>query len=123
MKVLYTTRDGRMTFELEGDKQTDLFRQIAMVQEVFEGTVCTDGKISSDVVNFVVRHVDDNDFYELQCVDKDKPALRYAKKKFGVHKGKDGTMFPKGSWVKYNQEQKAELDLVTGKAVESKKDE
>lgn len=120
MKVLYTTRDGRMTFELEGDKQTDLFRQIAMVQEVFEGTVCSNGKESSDVVNFVVRHVDDNDFYELQCVDKDKPALRYAKKKFGVHKGKDGTMFPKGGWIKFDRAQNAELDLVTGKPVEKK---
>lgn len=121
MKVLYTTRDGRMTFELEGEKQTDLFRQIAMVQEVFEDTVCSNGKDSSDAVNFVVRSKDGNDFYELQCVDKTKSALRYAKKKFGVHKGKDGTLFPKGSWVKYNKEKNAELDLVTGEPV--KKDD
>jgi regulatory protein YycI of two-component signal transduction system YycFG len=120
MKVLYTTRDGRMTFELEGVSQTDLFRQIAMVQEVFEDTICSNKDSSSDVVNFVVRHVKDNDFYELQCVDKNKPALRYAKKKFGVHKGKDGTMFPKGGWVKYNKEKNAELDLQTGEVVKEK---
>jgi hypothetical protein len=122
MKCLYTTRDGRMTFEVEGEKQTDLFRQIAQIQEIFEDTVCANKDDSSNVVNFVVRHVDDNDFYELQCVDKNKPALRYAKKKFGVHKGKDGTMFPKGGWIKYNQEQKVEVDLITGKPVEKKED-
>ena len=121
MKVQYTTRDGRMTFELEGETQTDLFRQLARVQEVFEDTVCSNGKDSSDVVNFVVRTVNDNDFYELQCVDKNKSSLRYAKKKFGVHKGKDGTMFPKSGWVKFNKEKNAEVDLVTGEVV--KKDE
>lgn len=122
MKVQYTTRDGRMTFELEGATQTDLFRQLARIQEVFEDTVCSNGKTSSNAVNFVVRTVDDNDFYELQCVDKNNPELRYSKKKFGVHKGKDGTMFPKGGWVKFNKDQNCELDLVTGKPVEKKDD-
>jgi hypothetical protein len=40
MKVLYTTRNNRMTVELEADTQADLFKQLARFQEVFEDTTC-----------------------------------------------------------------------------------
>ena len=120
MELSYTTRNGQMTVKLEGRSQTEIFEQLSEFQEVFENTTCTNGKDSSDVVNFQTREVDGNRFYEIVCVDETKPALRFAKKKFGVHKnGK--TVFPKGSWVKWDKDTKSEVDLRTGKSVEDKK--
>jgi hypothetical protein len=105
MKVRYTSSDGRLSVEVEGDKQKDVFGQLARFQEVFEHTTC--GKCKKGDVRFVVRIVDDNDFYELHC------ASCRARLAFGQHKGKDGTLFPKrkdsegkwlpdGGWLKYN---------------------
>ncbi len=116
MELSYTTRNGRLTVKLEGRSQTELFEQLSEFQEVFENVSCSNGKETSDVVNFVVREVDDNKYYELVCLDETKPALRYAKRKFGVHKnGK--TVFPKGGWVKWNKDKNAECDLRTGEVV------
>lgn len=109
MKVRYTTKNGRMTVELEADTQIALFKQLAQFQEVFENTTCSNGRDSSDDVKFVVREDDDgNHYYELQCVDDSKPTLRYAKKRYGQHKGKEQTLFPKSEWVKWNPETKQE---------------
>ena len=58
MKVNYKTINGRLSVELEGDSQRDIFQEIARFQEVFEETVC--GKCGSDNIRFVVRNVDDN---------------------------------------------------------------
>ena len=102
MKVQYTTRNGRLTVEIEAATQTELFKQLAQFQDVFENTTCSNGKEESDVVNFVVREIEDNFFYELRCVDESKPTLNYAKKQFGQHKGKEQTLFPKTDWVKWN---------------------
>ena len=103
MKVNYQTRNGRLSVELEGDSQRDIFQEIARFQEVFEETVC--GKCGSDNIRFVVRNVDDNLYYELRCADCG------AKLSFGSHK-KGGGLFPKRKdgdnwwpdrgWVKWN---------------------
>ena len=103
MKVRYTS--NRLSVEVEGEKQKDVFAELASFQEVFEHDVC--GKCKSEDVRFVVRNVGDNDFYEVHC-----QACR-ARLAFGQHKGKDGTLFPRrkdaegkwladGGWLKYN---------------------
>ena len=51
MKVTYNT--GKMSVELEGETQRDLFGQLAAFQEVFDETTC--GKCGSTNVEFAVR--------------------------------------------------------------------
>src|SRR5687768_5915989 len=101
MQIVYKTRNGRMEFTIEAKDHLDAFEQLSAIQEVFEDLTCTNGKVSSDVVKFVVREVEDNKYYEVHCVDTTEPnkALRYARKRFGVHK-KGKTLFPKKpGWV------------------------
>lgn len=103
MKVNYTSRNGRISVELEGDGQREIFEQISRFQEVFEEASCA--KCGSDNVKFVVRNVDDNMYYELRCQDCG------ARLSFGSHK-KGGGLFPKRKdgdtwlpdrgWVKWN---------------------
>jgi DNA-directed RNA polymerase subunit RPC12/RpoP len=103
MKIQYTTANGRLSVELEGDGQKDIFQEISRFQEVFENTVC--GKCGSENLKYVVRNVDDNFYYELRCQDCG------AKLAFGCHK-KGGGLFPKrkegeewlpnSGWVKWN---------------------
>ena len=125
MKLSYTTRNGRMTVELEADTQTQLFKELALFQRTFEDTTCTDGKETSDVVNFVVQEDEEGNFYHfLQCMDEKKPNLRFAKKRFGQNKGKEGTLFPKSDWAKWDKDKNAEVSLRTGQVlVKDKKDE
>jgi len=113
MKVQYTSSDGRLTVEVEGEKQKDVFSELAKFQEVFEHSVC--GKCGSTDTRFVVRNVQDNDFYEIHC-QSSKCRARLA---FGQHKGKDGTLFPRrkseeGSWLPNNGWVK--FDINTGKS-------
>jgi ribosomal protein L40E len=104
MKLTYTTKNGRLKVELEGDSQKDLFEAISKFQEVFDETSC--GKCGSENLRFVVRNVEDNLYYELRCLDCG------ARLSFGVHK-KGGGLFPKrkdndgkwlpdGGWLKWN---------------------
>jgi ribosomal protein L40E len=104
MKLTYTTKNGRLKVELEGDSQKDLFEAISKFQEVFDETSC--GKCQSENLRFVVRNVEDNLYYELRCLDCG------ARLSFGVHK-KGGGLFPKrkdndgkwlpdGGWLKWN---------------------
>lgn len=95
MKVVYQTRNGRINVELTGDDQKSIFAEIAKFQEVFEETICS--KCGSDNIKFVVRTVDENDYYELRCADCG------ARLSFGVMK-KGGALFPKrkdaeGNWL------------------------
>lgn len=118
MKLIYTTRDGKMQVELEADTQVDLWRELAKFQEVFEDNVCTKNGVTSDEVIFRVREDDDgNEYFEKVCVSKD-PKVRGARKRYGVHK-KGGTLFPRtkdsdgkwlpdNGWVKWNPETKRE---------------
>ena len=103
MKLKYTTSNGKISVEFDGDSQKDLFGQIASFQEVFEEVKC--GKCGSENLRFIVRTVDENDYYELRCL------YCGAKLAFGVNK-KGGGLFPKrkdgdawlpnGGWVKWN---------------------
>lgn len=105
MKLKYTTSNGKISVEFDGESQKDLFGQIASFQEVFEEIKC--GKCGSENLKFVVRTVEENDYYELRCLDCG------ARLHFGVHK-KGGGLFPKRKdkddwlpnrgWVKWNKE-------------------
>jgi len=104
MKLSYTTKNGRIRFELEGDSQRDLFAEIGKIQEVFEETVC--GKCRGENIKFVVRNVDDNLYYELRCTDCGARLSFGAHKKggglFPRRKDADGNWLPDGGWVKWN---------------------
>lgn len=113
MKVQYTTRDGRMTVEIEGKTQVDIFEQLAAFTEVFEDRTCTRNGKSSDNVRYVVRENEAEDkFYELHCLDKDANLIG-ARLAFGQHKkggtlypkrkDKDGNWLPNNGWTKFNK--------------------
>jgi len=117
MKAQYTTRNGRYTFEVEADTHVDLFKQLAEIQEVYEGLTCTYNGKSSDDVILRVRSVEDNDFLEAVCISSDKD-LRNARLSFGQNK-KGGGIFPKrkndddsynknNGWKKWNPDSKKE---------------
>lgn len=117
MKVSYTTRDGRLTFEIEGATQTDIWEQLASIQEVFEDTTCTKYGQQDDNTRFVVRENDDNKYYELRY-NGNNTKLFGVRKAFGQHK-KGGGLFPRrkdesgsylpdNGWVKWNPDTKKE---------------
>lgn len=85
MKLKYKIAD-KLEFELEGSGQKEIFKELAVIQEIFGETHC--GMCKSENLRFVVRNVDDNDYYELRCVDCGAILA------FGQHK-KNGTLFPK----------------------------
>lgn len=100
MKITYKSKNGRLSVELEG-KQKDVFQDVSSFQEIFEHDQC--GSCGTDNIRFVVRNVDDNDFYEIQCQDRSCRA-RLA---LGQHKGEKGTLFPRlkspeGDWLENN---------------------
>ena len=104
MNLSYTTRNGRVTVENEGDSQRDLFSGISKAQEVFEEDTC--GKCGHDHVKFVVRTVDDNQYHELRCSNCGAKLSFGANKKggglFPKRKGPDGDWLPDSGWVKWN---------------------
>ena len=106
MKISYTTKNGRIKAEFDGESPKELFTEINKFQEVFEEDTC--GKCGGQDVKYIVRTVDDNQYYELRC-GSIKCAARLS---FGVNK-KGGGLFPKrkdgdgkwlpdNGWVKWN---------------------
>ena len=86
MEAQYKTQDGHLILKVEGETQKDIFRELARAQETFEAeSEC--GICKSTQIKFRVRTVDDNEYFELQCVCGAKFA-------FGQHK-KGGSLFPK----------------------------
>lgn len=86
MKVNYTVPNGRVSVELEGNEQKEIFEKMASFHEVFSESLC--GLCNSENVYPVVREVDENMFYEMGCRDCG------ARLAYGVHK-KGGSLFPK----------------------------
>ena len=87
MKVKYKAND-KLEFELEGSGQKEVFKELALIQEIFSEDKC--GLCGCSSIKFVVRNVDANDYYELRCTEP-KCGATLA---FGQHK-KGGTLFPK----------------------------
>jgi hypothetical protein len=85
MKVKYRVSD-KLEFELEGSGQKEVFKELALIQEIFGEESC--GLCGSTNIKFIVRNVEGNDYYELRCMDCG------ALLAFGQHK-KGGTLFPK----------------------------
>lgn len=104
MKLTYTTRNGKISVEVEGDSHRDLFEQINKFQEVFEEDVC--GKCGHENIRFVVRTVDDNSYYELRCSSCGARLAFGANKKggglFPRRKDSEGNWLPDSGWVKWN---------------------
>jgi hypothetical protein len=85
MKVKYKVGD-KLEFELEGGGQKEIFKELALIQEIFAEENC--GLCGSTNLRFIVRSVEGNDYYELRCADCGAILA------FGQHK-KGGTLFPK----------------------------
>lgn len=85
MKAVYKI-NNRISFEIDAEGQKELFKEISTVQEIFGENVC--GMCESEDIRFVVRNVEDNDYYELRC------SKCGATLSFGQHK-KGNTLFPK----------------------------
>ena len=107
MKLHYKASD-KLTFEVEGSGQKEVFKELAIIQEIFGEEKC--GLCESTNLKFVVRSVEGNDYYELRCSECG------AVLSFGQHK-KGGTLFPKrkdddnkylpnNGWYKWNKESK-----------------
>jgi hypothetical protein len=116
MKINYTTKNGRISVDLEAETHTKLWTELASFQEVFEEDHCR--KCDSDDLKFVVRKSKDAkgktfDYYELRC---NKCGAKIA---FGVlddntfrlfpkRKDKEGNVLGKYGWVKWNPETEKE---------------
>lgn len=93
---------GDFEFEIEGSGEKEIFKEIGKIQETFGHKAC--GACKSTELRYLVRNVDDNDFFEVLC---QKCGAKLA---FGQHK-KGGTLFPKrkdgenylpnGGWTKW----------------------
>lgn len=99
MKINYKTKNQRLNVEIETNSAKDAFKQLAEFQEIFNESNC--GQCNNEDLQFVVRTVEGNDFYELRCKSCG------AKLAFGQHKS-GGTLFPKrklsnGEYDKENQ--------------------
>jgi len=86
MKLSYTTKNTRLLIQLEGNDVKESFKQLAEAQEIFDEPCCALCK--SQDIKYVVRTIENNDFYELKCCSCN------AKLSFGQHKN-GGTLFPK----------------------------
>lgn len=105
MKATYKVND-KLTLELEWSNQKDLFEKLASIDEIFGYSTCplVDKGGFSKNLKFVVREIDGNKYYEIQC--KDPP---YAKLSFGQHR-QSKTLFPKKQeggkyWHVYSKEE------------------
>lgn len=87
MKVEIKVNES-LTVHAEGDNPKDVFKQIASAQETFEDSKC--GHCGNKNLRYVVRKVEDNEFYELHCTNGNCRA----KLAFGSSK-KDNKLYPK----------------------------
>jgi hypothetical protein len=94
MKLNYKVSD-KLSFELDGEGQKEIFKELSAIQEIFGEESC--GLCKSHNLRYVVRNIDSNDYYELRCSDCGAILA------FGQHK-KGGTLFPRrkdddGKWL------------------------
>ena len=109
MKINYTSRSGRVSVELDAETQRDAFQQLSDFQEIFDEVAC--GKCASENLRFVVRTVDDNQFYEIRCMDcgarLEFGSMKQGGRLFPRRKDKEGNWLPDKGWVKWNAEKGA----------------
>lgn len=86
MKAHYRTRNGRISFEIDNPSAKEIFRSISELQDIFEAAEkceCCQGTN----IQYRVRTIDENDYYEIICLDC------YAALSFG--QSRKGGLFPK----------------------------
>ena len=102
MKVIFQV-SNKLTFELEASTQKEIFQELATISEIFGNEMC--GKCKSSNLRFIVRTVDDNNFYELLCLDCHSKVAYGSHKKgntlFPKRKDDDGKYLPDNGWFKY----------------------
>lgn len=106
-KVIYTNGNG-LTLELAADTQKEIFRRLASFQEIFGESKC--GKCGKADLRYVVRTVDDNDYYEMRCQNLGClaklafGASKDGKSLFPKRKDADGNYIKGNGWGIYNKE-------------------
>lgn len=114
MRVEYSfVLNGRnVTVSEECESDTAAFKFLNHMDELYGNVVCErEGQVSDKVRINVRTDKEENDYYEMVCVDRDNLACHFARRKFGVNK-KGGGLFPKNKdddgnwrpWAKYNKE-------------------
>ena len=106
IEATYKTMRGNLLLKVSGETVKAVFKEIAHVAEVFDADQQC-GLCHSANLRYRSRTIDNNDYYELYCVDCT------AALKFGQHKA-GGTLFAKrnegeNGWSKY-------LAIAEGKA-------
>ena len=106
MKLNYKL--GNLNVEFECDTPKEVFNQLSVFQEVFGETKC--GKCGSENLRYVVRMVDDNQYYEIRCQDCGAKLAFGANKKggglFPKRKDSEGNWLPDKGWTKWNPKTK-----------------
>lgn len=100
MKAHFRVLGGRITLELEGGTQKELFAAIADAQDVFDADRSC-GLCNDENLRFKVRIIEGNAFYELTCSGCG------ARLQFGQHR-EGGTLYPKRAegnrgWAKFQR--------------------
>ena len=89
--------DGKVSFEVEGDSEAEIFKQIARVQEVFDHNKC--GKCGHDHTKYVCRiDKDENDWLEVVCQEC-RAKVIFGRAKKGV------IIYPKIRWDQLSEKQ------------------
>lgn len=66
MEATFKVKEG-LVFKIEGKSETDVFDQLASLQDVFGETHC--GLCKKGNIRFATRTVEDDKYYEIQCAD------------------------------------------------------
>jgi hypothetical protein len=67
LEATYRTANGRLAIKVFGEKQKDLFKELALAQQVFDATSAC-GVCHSTEIRFQARSYEGNDYYELVCM-------------------------------------------------------
>lgn len=99
-------------FKIDGKNPKDIFKQLSTIQEIFSINKCE--ACGGTDIHYVVRTVEDNDYYEMVCQNKEcraKLALGQTKKGdqlFCKRKDKEGKWLPNSGWSRWTPEKKTD---------------
>ena len=124
MKAHYKTRNGRMTFEVEGQQIKDIFERIAYLQDIFEAEEeC--GACGGASIRMVCRENEGNRYYELKCLDCGAQfsfgQRRQGGDLFPRRRDREGNFLPDHGWVKFGKPKPADSQNSQKSAVGSEK--
>ena len=106
MKAIYRTASGRLSFEIVGETQKSVFKDLAAIQDCFEAeTMC--GVCGSPNIRMAVRIVEKYEYYELHCRNGECLArfmfgqTREGGALFPKRKSEDGAWLANRGWSRY----------------------